>query len=103
LMRRPPPAVTLRPYPTLFRSGRGTRLELQQNRAGLGLEPKRAADAAAPDRGCRVVERRKAGTLQRGEQRSRHALTGAARLARDQDRKSTRLNSSHVKISYAVF
>src|SRR5690606_40425730 len=28
---------------------------------------------------------------------------GAARVHRAQDRKSTRLNSSHVKISYAVF
>src|SRR5690606_3079420 len=29
--------------------------------------------------------------------------TAAARRSRSQDRKSTRLNSSHVKISYAVF
>src|SRR5690606_39692520 len=28
---------------------------------------------------------------------------GGRELCRDQDRKSTRLNSSHVKISYAVF
>src|SRR5690606_40272699 len=35
----------------------------------------------------------------------RDALAKALRdgLARDRDRKSTRLNSSHVKISYAVF
>src|SRR5690625_6967907 len=31
------------------------------------------------------------------------ALTGNARLADGEDRKSTRLNSSHVAISYAVF
>src|SRR5436309_8626968 len=30
-------------------------------------------------------------------------LAGNLRLPRDPDRKSTRLNSSHVKISYAVF
>src|SRR5690606_41681429 len=30
-------------------------------------------------------------------------LIGHARVQADQDRKSTRLNSSHVKISYAVF
>src|SRR5690606_39073513 len=31
------------------------------------------------------------------------AVDGAQRLVQAQDRKSTRLNSSHVKISYAVF
>src|SRR2546426_9204130 len=31
------------------------------------------------------------------------ARVAAARAARDQDRKSTRLNSSHLVISYAVF
>src|SRR5690606_40150647 len=30
-------------------------------------------------------------------------ITGAAQVLRRPDRKSTRLNSSHVKISYAVF
>src|SRR5207302_9917306 len=35
----------------------------------------------------------------RRELHRRHAVPGAVR----QDRKSTRLNSSHVKISYAVF
>src|SRR5690606_39709998 len=31
------------------------------------------------------------------------AAANASRVARSRDRKSTRLNSSHVKISYAVF
>ena len=37
--------------------------------------------------------------------RSEHDLPGikACREVTDQDRKSTRLNSSHVRISYAVF
>src|SRR5690606_6540958 len=30
-------------------------------------------------------------------------LIGVTKVLRDEDRKSTRLNSSHVKISYAVF
>src|SRR5579883_1757897 len=34
---------------------------------------------------------------------AQQAAARAASAARDQDRKSTRLNSSHVKISYAVF
>src|SRR5690606_39882040 len=33
----------------------------------------------------------------------RHGPHGLEFLTTDQDRKSTRLNSSHVKISYAVF
>src|SRR5436309_5024095 len=33
----------------------------------------------------------------------RRARTSSSRRARGTDRKSTRLNSSHVKISYAVF
>src|SRR5690606_39558474 len=38
----------------------------------------------------------------RGDARAREALE-ARRAVEDEDRKSTRLNSSHVKISYAVF
>src|SRR5690606_41582975 len=34
---------------------------------------------------------------------ARAMATGAVLLMLDEDRKSTRLNSSHVKISYAVF
>src|SRR5207253_600366 len=36
-------------------------------------------------------------------ERSDHARTGHAKRMTDGDRKSTRLNSSHVAISYAVF
>src|SRR5690606_41811700 len=35
--------------------------------------------------------------------RGLHQRLGSALVLRDVDRKSTRLNSSHVKISYAVF
>src|SRR5690606_41641935 len=37
------------------------------------------------------------------EQESQAALLAPLRLEPERDRKSTRLNSSHVKISYAVF
>src|SRR6266571_4461816 len=36
-------------------------------------------------------------------ERQRHALLGAEQIHSDGDRKSTRLNSSHMSISYAVF
>src|SRR2546422_1552350 len=72
-MIRRPPRSTLFPYTTLFRSAEA--LLERRERAGrtLGLEPHQI------------------GGERRG--RSRHAL----------DRKSTRLNSSHGYISYAVF
>src|SRR3712207_8476714 len=81
LMIRRPPRSTLFPYTTLFRSGlhggreRGERVEVRANR----------------DRGrCR----------RRGIASGRLLLHEVRRL---QDRKSTRLNSSHANISYAVF
>src|SRR5205807_7685311 len=84
-MIRPPPRSTLFPYTTLFRSG--------DSRAG---GPARAArrDLPVPRRGGHA---RELGRLHaRLCLRARHAH--AAR-----DRKSTRLNSSHLVISYAVF
>src|SRR3712207_8183669 len=73
-MIRRPPRSTLFPYTTLFRSDFG--------RTG--------------DRG---------GVRERYEPRavSRRPLGRAGREERARDRKSTRLNSSHANISYAVF
>src|SRR3712207_8097311 len=79
LMIRRPPRSTLFPYTTLFRS-RGERPALS-SAAGVWA---RAADADREGRG---------GAPERGQG------GGDARL----DRKSTRLNSSHANISYAVF
>src|SRR2546421_2117744 len=79
-MIRRPPRSTLFPYTTLFRSTGGRR-----RRGGLRLR----LDEHVP------VPRAKA----RGLGVHRPAL-GTAALA---DRKSTRLNSSHDQISYAVF
>src|SRR3712207_6919548 len=84
-MIRRPPRSTLFPYTTLFRSlvelhavVDGDRAELQQRGEPLELG---------------------AGRLGRAELRD-----GVARpVDVGQDRKSTRLNSSHANISYAVF
>src|SRR5207253_6919228 len=54
--------------------------------------------AAAPERGS--AEGRFGASLERAWHRRRAVLL---RFRRAQDRKSTRLNSSHVAISYAVF
>src|SRR3712207_8991067 len=83
-MIRRPPRSTLFPYTTLFRSGR--------RRTPARRRRPRARGAAA-----RVVAR----------VRDAAEATVCPQLlqtvARCEDRKSTRLNSSHANISYAVF
>src|SRR5690349_22575006 len=76
-MIRRPPRSTLFPYTTLFRSPVGA--------LGILAETMQGEDDPA-------VSQRLAERMQ----------TEAFRVARI-DRKSTRLNSSHVEISYAVF
>src|SRR5690625_6132125 len=82
----PPPRSTLFPYTTLFRSHIGGRFMPQT--VDLAGEMRRPALAKA--------------VVQVEEQAAQiHAL--AAVGGQPGDRKSTRLNSSHVAISYAVF
>src|SRR5438132_3263963 len=83
-MIRRPPISTLFPYTTLFRSRRPVQDEL--------LQPVVAVDDAP----VQVVQiaRGEAPTVQRHQR---------PQVRRDEDRKSTRLNSSHTVISYAVF
>src|SRR5690348_18195425 len=73
-----PPRSTLFPYTTLFRSQHHRRHALLRDPVGLG--------------GGR--RRHRGGQRLRGQHGSRGG---------DSDRKSTRLNSSHPSISYAVF
>src|SRR3712207_7858444 len=81
-MIRRPPRSTLFPYTTLFRSRQLT------GRGEGGLVQTAGAELQPQVRGRDLVERRQ-------------PPVGADRAA--QDRKSTRLNSSHANISYAVF
>src|SRR5256885_7335636 len=74
-MIRRPPRSTLFPYTTLFRSTCGRR------RSSRGFWP-------SPRRRCRS---------------KRDSSLESQRTCRSPDRKSTRLNSSHLVISYAVF
>src|SRR3712207_8867956 len=89
-MIRRPPRSTLFPYTTLFRS-RGLLLLLLDDQR-LGREEE-ARD------GRRVLERG-AGDLGRVDDAGLHQVLVRVR---QRDRKSTRLNSSHANISYAVF
>src|SRR3712207_8124556 len=84
-MIRRPPRSTLFPYTTLFRS----------------LE--KAQDEALAARSPALV--RRLVTTPSGPVAFTHvrAFLDGSRFAEDQDRKSTRLNSSHANISYAVF
>src|SRR5687768_18004110 len=90
-MIRRPPRSTLFPYTTLFRSELSDRpLLMQRMERALqeGVSPK-LADARSFERAAGEV---------------RHEAEMLAVLAElIQDRKSTRLNSSHGYISYAVF
>src|SRR5690606_40323834 len=99
----PPPPSTLSPYTTLFRSA-------LHDPARPQVRPGGACNTAQID--PVVIE--EASVLD-GEQcvheggwnfveRDRHAVFVMLRVnLGDEDRKSTRLNSSHVKSSYAVF
>src|SRR3712207_8501242 len=85
-MIRRPPRSTLFPYTTLFRSGGGDLTGSDSDAHRLIKPPNGEGQFAVGPSDC-------------------HELTGL--VGRDQhraaDRKSTRLNSSHANISYAVF
>src|SRR5207302_3986810 len=73
---------------------------------GTGRGPLAARGLVGPH--PRLAEAVSAGLRGLGRQRDQAAVHGRGpvrgdRRRRDRDRKSTRLNSSHVKISYAVF
>src|SRR5690349_24236118 len=85
----PPPESTLFPYTTLFRSRTGAALLREHQRGLVDLGPDMLEDLHVPGFGHRSFEGQAA--------RLQEAMEA------HQDRKSTRLNSSHVEISYAVF
>src|SRR5205814_3228831 len=87
----PPPRSTLFPYTTLFRSGV---LRGPAPRRPASDERRHAGDAFDDVRGPEAPGRPRGRAA--AEPRPRRRATG-------EDRKSTRLNSSHLGISYAVF
>src|SRR5690606_41880843 len=80
LMLQRPPRSTLFPYTTLFRSVRCRRRHRRRCRRVHSTPAKRAQSP-----------------------KNSSSRVGGASSPSQRDRKSTRLNSSHVKISYAVF
>ena len=100
LMIRRPPRSTLFPYTTLFRSA----MALPQQKPGS------IKSGALPQQEIGSIKSRGAAATRNGQYKKRGAAAtrneqykkrGAA--ATRKDRKSTRLNSSHRCISYAVF
>src|SRR5690349_24219674 len=94
-MLRPPPSSTLFPYTTLFRS-LAAALDAGVGRVVVdSLVEVERLSALCVERGVtqRVLVRATVGV-----EAHTHEFIATA-----QDRKSTRLNSSHVEISYAVF
>src|SRR3989442_6338725 len=83
-MIRRPPRSTLFPYTTLFRSNMAFGLKM---RKFPKVEIQKRVQEAAEILGIQELLKRKPRQLSGGQR----------------DRKSTRLNSSHVRISYAVF
>src|SRR5690242_21614831 len=92
-MIRRPPRSTLFPYTTLFRSERALVVA-----AGTGYG---AALLAAC--GARVTALEESAALQATARTVLAELAPSVSLVTGPDRKSTRLNSSHMSISYAVF
>src|SRR3712207_7055428 len=92
-MIRRPPRSTLFPYTTLFRSG-------LVRRARIVL---RAAEGVPLDRIARELDVRRNVVRTWIDRYREGGLAGLQDRPRSGDRKSTRLNSSHANISYAVF
>src|SRR5205807_6673483 len=87
LMTQRPPRSTLFPYTTLFRSGQGAMA------AVLNLDDEHVVAACAEA----------GGVVQAVNFNAPGQVVIAGEKAAVEDRKSTRLNSSHLVISYAVF
>src|SRR5690349_22541049 len=88
-MLRRPPKSTLFPYTTLFRSS-----------SARGRERPRRRRLRCQHR---VTRHRRRQFHRVGRERTGVAVVRALQHHTAEDRKSTRLNSSHVEISYAVF
>src|SRR3712207_8467929 len=93
-MIRRPPRSTLFPYTTLFRS---VAVECDHAAGDVGIDPEGVGPGLLAHRGDDRAQDRPV-VLRRRRRRLRPE-DGAQQV----DRKSTRLNSSHANISYAVF
>src|SRR3712207_9023330 len=89
-MIRRPPRSTLFPYTTLFRSV----VRADHDEGDVGLLQQGLVDLLVELPGLRAGD---------GQRHQPDRALGQLGERRGEDRKSTRLNSSHANISYAVF
>src|SRR3712207_8632878 len=99
-MIRRPPRSTLFPYTTLFRSHVFGSFQAKDNVPAARSAKNRFAEPAAFE--YARLSHPPATFVQEADKVARR-LPAAHRFIVEQDRKSTRLNSSHANISYAVF
>src|SRR5258708_29078225 len=94
-MIRRPPRSTLFPYTTLFRSTQG----------GLERGQSQLVDANGPGErmASHLFDSRRSGLASADDDAGLRPAEQLVARESDEDRKSTRLNSSHQIISYAVF
>src|SRR5256885_12472084 len=97
-MIRRPPRSTLFPYPTLFRSV----VVRRAHDVEAGPRQGQRGDGGRREHARRIGHGRRVGG-DRAFEVAEGDVRSAQRLEQGPDRKSTRLNSSHLVISYAVF
>src|SRR5437588_2701749 len=85
-MIRRQPRSTLFPYTTLFRSRKDKKIPVEETTDSWDITRRLSASLRAS-----------------ASSQRRLSATRASRIRESRDRKSTRLNSSHTVISYAVF
>src|SRR3712207_8173689 len=97
-MIRRPPRSTLFPYTTLFRSAAARRVDPDALRVGQPARRRLAPHALEVGLALAVAH-----VLDEAHGLQLRDPRGDFLAAQRRDRKSTRLNSSHANISYAVF
>src|SRR5690606_40442647 len=98
---QPPPTSPLFPYTTLFRSRDNAVVDDMSLKVVTQRAPT-AEELADLKFAFRVAKHVKSNAIVYARNGATVGI-GAGQMSRVEDRKSTRLNSSHVKISYAVF
>src|SRR5947209_17314293 len=99
-MIRRPPKTTLFPYTTLFRSGKGKRQVVVGQVARSSPNANLVMDQTINGDRTNFDQQQQ---QQMQQQQQQQPPQQRQQQQSPQDRKSTRLNSSHANISYAVF